>query len=198
MKPKYALTKLAPLLKEANFTCHEAKALGVTSMTLAYYARTGSLIRIGRGVYRGAHSPSMEDFRWEDLTVTMTKIKNGVICLTTALAIYEMTDEIPRKHWIAIHNKTRHRADSSTKIVRMRNMELGKTTIKINNMKLPIFDRERTIVDAFRFLSIETAIKALRAGLALTGKEKINLEKIRKYSKILRVKIDPYLLGVTT
>ena len=142
--------------------------------------------------------PSMEDFRWEDLTLTMRKIKNGVICLTTALAIYGLTDEIPRKHWIAIDNTTRHRADSSTKIVRMRNIELGKTTIKINSMRLSIFDRERTIVDAFRFLSIETAIKALRKGLSLAGNEKLRIEKLRKYAKILRVKIDPYLLGVST
>ncbi len=180
-----------------SFTCSEAEARGVTSSTLAYYVEAGSLIRLTRGVYRGINSPSMEDFRWEDLTVTMSKIKNGVICLTTALAIYDLTDEIPRQHWIAIPNQTRHRADSRTKIVRMRDIELGKTTIKINNTKLAIFDRERTIVDAFRFLSIETAIKALRKGLALSGKEKIRIEKLREYSKMLRINIAPYLLGVS-
>lgn len=198
MKPRYALVRLASLLKEPNFTCQEALALGVTSSTLAYYAKTGDLIHVNRGVYRGINAPSMEDFRWEDLTLTMRKIKNGVICLTTALAIYGLTDEIPRKHWIAINNTTRHRADNSTKIVRMRNISLGKTTVKINSTRLPIFNRERTIVDSFRFLSIETAIKALRKGLSLTGKEKVRIEKLREYAKILRVKIDPYLLGLTT
>lgn len=198
MKTQSALTKIKPLLKRPSFTTHEAAALGVTSPTLAYYVRTGHLLRLNRGIYRGADSPSMEDFRWEDLTLTMSKIKKGVICLTTALAIYELTDEIPRQHWIAISNETRHRADRFTKIIRMRNIELGKTTIKINNRRLPIFDRERTIVDAFRFLSIEVAIKALRAGLAFSGKEKIRMEKLSKYAKILRVKIDPYILGATT
>lgn len=173
-------------------------AFGVNSSTLAYYVRTGDVIRLTRGVYRGIHSSSLEDFRWEDLILTMSKIKNGVICLTTALAIYGITEEIPRQHWIAINNKTRHRADSSTKIIRMRNIELGKTTIKINKLTLSIFDRERTIVDAFRFLSIETAIKALREGFALSGKEKIRIEKLREYAKILRVNIDPYIIGATT
>lgn len=197
MKPKNALKRLDALLMKPSFTSHEAEKVGVTSSTLAYYVSTGDLYRLSRGVYRGANSPMMEDFRWEDLTVTMTKIKNGIICLTTALAIYELTDEIPRKHWIAVPNSTRHRADNSTKIVRMRNVELGKTTIKINNLNLSIFDKERTIVDAFRFLSIETAIKALRNGLLLKGKEKINIEKMRNYSRILRVNIDPYILGAT-
>lgn len=198
MKSRYALVLLAPLLKKPRFTCQEAAALGVISSTLAYYVKTGDLLRISRGVYRGLYAPSMEDFRWEDLTLTMCRIKNGVICLTTALAIYGLTDEIPRIHWIAIDNKTRHRADSTTKIVRMRNIELGKTTIKINSTELTIFDRERTIVDTFRFLSIETGIKALRKGFSLTGKEKLRIEKLRQYAKILRVKIDPYILGVTT
>lgn len=198
MKPKNALEKLAPLLKKPSFTCQDAVMRGVSPSTLAYYVKTGDLSRIGRGVYRGVNSPSMEDFRWEDLTLKMTTINNGVICLITALSIYDLTEEIPRKHWIAISNKTRHRADGSTKITRMRNIELGKTTIKINNVSLPIFDRERTIVDAFRFLSIETALKALRKALSLSGKEKINIEKLTKYSKILRVKIAPYLLGLTT
>ena len=198
MKSKHAITKLGLLLKKPSFTCQEAEAAGVSSSTIAYYARTGDLIRLNRGVYRGAQSPGMEDFRWEDLILTMSKIKNGVICLITALAIYELTEEIPRQYWIAISNKTRHRADRLTRIIRMRNIELGKTTIKINNIKLSIFDRERTIVDAFRFLSIEIAIKALRAGLALSGKNKIRMEKLREYAKILRINIDPYILGATT
>jgi len=197
MKPKLALKKLEPLLGKPSFTSQEAKDLGVTSATLAHYVKTGELIRLTRGVYKGVNAPSMEEFRWEDLTIAMAKVKNGVICLTTALAIYELTDEIPRQHWIAIHNDTRHRTNSSIRIVRMRNIELGKATIRINGVTLSIFDPERTIVDAFRFLSIETAIKALRNALALTGKKKINIAKLRKYAKILRVKIEPYLIGVS-
>lgn len=198
MKPKTALKKLKSLLKKPSFTSQEAKQIGVSSATLAYYVNAGYLYRINRGVYRSVNSPSMDDFRWEDLTITMSKIKNGIICLTTALAIYNLTEEIPRKHWIAVANKTRHRADNYTKIVRMRNIDLGKTIIKINHLNLPIFDKERTIVDAFRFLSIETAIKALRKGLSLSGKEKINIEKLKRYSKILRINIKPYLLGLST
>lgn len=53
----------------------------------------------------------------------------------------------------------------NTKVVRMRNFVLGKTTIKIGNTTLSIFNRERTIVDAFRHLGRETALKALKVSL---------------------------------
>lgn len=196
MKPKTALTKLKPLLKAAYFSSADARKLGVSAATLSYYAKRGDLERLGHGVYRGIESPTMSDFRWGDLANTLSKISNGVICLTTALALYELTDEIPKQHWIAISNDTSHTAAPLTKIVRLRNMELGISTIKIDSFKLPIFDRERTIVDAFRLLSLETAIKALRNGLKSQNSDRISVTKIRQYANILRVKIEPYLLGV--
>ena len=196
MQSKSALTKLAPLLKKPSFTSSEARELGVSSANLAYYVKKDELLRIGHGVYRAIDAPTIEDFRWEDLVHTVAKIKQGVICLTTALAIYELTDETPRRHWIAIPNETSHQADAKTKIVRLRNIELGKMTIEFDGVSLPIFDRERTIVDAFRFLSKETAIKALRNGLRRQASSKISVSKLREYAKILHVKIEPYLLGV--
>ena len=51
----------------------------------------------------------------------------------------------------------------------MRNMSLGLTTVKMGKYKVKIFDRERTIVDAFRYLSDEIAIKALQAYLKLSS-----------------------------
>ena len=80
----------------------------------------------------------------------------------------------------------------------MRNMSLGRTHMKIDGITIPIFDRERTIVDAFRYLSRETAIKALREALTKRKDEKINLEKLYKYSKELRVNINDYIMAMTT
>ncbi len=187
------------LLKAPSFTSQDAKALGVSSSLLAYYVKRGDIARLAHGVYRGSNAPTISDFRWEDLVTAIARVKNGVICLSSALALYELTDDIPHQHWIAIQNSTRCRiSNDAINIVRMRNMKLGRTTIKIDGLTLPIFDSERTIIDAFRYLSIENAIKALRTAVSLSGRKKINLEKIRKYAKILRVNIEPYLLGVST
>jgi len=198
MRPKSAIKQLHPLLQIPSFTTRDAARVGVNSATLGYYAKSGELERIDRGIYRSVHAPIIENFRWEDLIVAAQKVKGGVICLTSALAFYELTEEIPRQHWIAIENKTRHRADPSTKIVRMRNLTLGKTEEEIDKITVSIFDRERTIVDSFRYLSRETAIKSLKMAMGQKGTKKIDLEKIRKYAKLLRVKIEPYILAVTT
>jgi predicted transcriptional regulator of viral defense system len=194
MKPKAAIQRLKPLLKASSFTSEQAKAYKVSSAVLAYYVKIGELVRFARGVYGGINSPGIKDFRWEDLIQAISQVKQGVICLTSALALYQLTEEIPRQHWIAIPNSTRHRSNNSVKIIRLRNIKLGKIYIELDGNKLPIFDRERTIVDAFSYLGKETALKALRVTLIKKGKEKIDLEKIRQYAKILRVKIEPYLL----
>lgn len=198
MRRSVALNKIKSLLNSPSFTSEEAKACGVSAATLAHYIKSGKIVRIGRGIYRGAEVQVTTDFRWEDLVEAVRKTKGGIICLVSALALYDITEEIPRQFWIAVNHKTRHRADRSTKVVRMRNIELGKTEIEVGGTKLPIFDRERTIVDSFRFLSLETAIKALRFGLRKKGNEKIDLEKIADYARKLRVKIDPYIQAETT
>jgi predicted transcriptional regulator of viral defense system len=198
MKPKNALEKLRPLLHLPSFTSQDAYLLGVTAATLAYYVKQKELIRIGHGVYRGTNALIVSDFRWEDLVEAMQRVRKGVVCLTSALSLYHLTEEIPSQHWIAIRNDTLHRgAMPTTKIIRMRNLELGKTTIKIGKIILPIFDRERTIVDSFRYLGRETALKALKMALKKRGTEKIDIEKIRKYAKQLRIKIEPFLMVMT-
>ena len=199
MRPKTALKQLGNLLKAPSFTAQEAAHLGVPSASLAHYAKRGDLERIARGVYRSSGAPTIDNFRWEDLFAATRSVKDGVICLVSALAVYDLTEEIPRQHWIAVDHSTRHRAPQSVKVIRMRNLKLGRTEIAMNGIKLPIFDRERTIVDAFRSLGLETAIKALRAALAIKKREeRINLEKLRLYAKVLRVPIEPYVLAVTT
>jgi predicted transcriptional regulator of viral defense system len=198
MKPKTAIQKIQSLTTSSSFTSEEAKKLGVSAASLAYYVKTRELERLARGVYKGINAPSIDNFQWEDLITAVKQTKSGVICLVSALALYDLTDEIPRQHWIAIPNSTRHRAPRSVRVVRMRNMSLGKTHIKIDNIIIPIFDRERTIIDAFKYLSKEIAIKALKRALTKSKKDKINLETLRSYANALRVNISTYIMAITT
>jgi predicted transcriptional regulator of viral defense system len=124
-------------------------------------------------------------------------VPGGVVCLISALSIYDLTEEIPRQFWIAIRHNTSYKGNSMVKVVRMRNLDLGKTKIKLGGMIISIFDKERTIVDAFRYLGRETAVKALKKAIMLEGADKIDLEKTRQYAKKLRVNQDSYILAVT-
>ena len=190
--------KLKPLLKKTLFHAWEAEKRGVYPSLLTYYAKKGLIEKLNRGIYRGKEAVLNVGFQWEDLILTAKSIPKGVICLTSALALYELTEEIPRFHWIAIPNSSRPPKRKGVKIIRVRNFKLGKTKMKFGKETITIFDKERTIVDSFRFLGRETAIKALKESLKIKGQNKINLRKMQRYSEKLRYNIDPYILTATT
>lgn len=198
MRSKKALALLSPLLGKGYFTSQEARERGVHPATLCYYVKIGHLRRIRRGVYQKADYQNPSSFRWEDLIKAVHSIKGGVVCLISALAVYNLTEEIPRQHWIAIRHGTSVKAHKGIKIVRYRDIELGKTEIELEGTPVPIFNRERTIIDAFRLLSRETAIKALKMAIAQGGKDRLHLVRLQEYANKLQVSITPYLLSVTT
>ncbi len=103
-----------------------------------------------------------------------------------------LADEIMREFWIAVHTKGKN-----TRIVRMRNTKLGLTTVQIGVKSIKVFDRERTILDTFRYLDKETALKALQTYLKTTNEAKPNFKKLLHYAKLLRVDITSYIEAYT-
>lgn len=198
MKPISKLQILSPLLKKPFFTSKEARKMGVHPSVLSYYLKTGHLKRISRGVYQATDYQNPSAFRWTDLIEAVYSIEGGVICLISALAIYDLTEEIPREHWIAVRHGTSVKARRHLKIIRLRNIETGKTTIELEGVKISIFDKERTIIDSFRLLSLETAIKALKTAISQKGKNRLDLKKLQVYARKFRVDIAPYLMSITT
>lgn len=198
MRPQTTLGILSPLLKKPFFTSQEAKAVGVHPALLSHYVKTGHLKRVRRGVYQASGYQNPTAFRWEDLIEAVYAIKGGVVCLISALAIYDLTEEIPRQYWIAVQHGRSIKQNRNLKIIQLRNMELGRTDIELEGSLVPIFDRERTLIDAFRLLSREIAIKALKMAIAQGKKNRIDLVKLQTYAKKLRVNINPYLISFTT
>jgi hypothetical protein len=84
--------------------------------------------------YINTQHPPRVDFEWEDLVYTTLSISNGVITGVSALAIYGLTEEVARFHWIAVPNATSKGDRPNLKLVRVRNLELGRTTIKIGDL----------------------------------------------------------------
>lgn len=196
IKSKY-IAAFKTLLKSPVFSSAEGKEAGIPSRMLAYFCSKGEIERVGRGIYRIKHVDFDRDFEWEDLAMAALSIPNGVICLISALCYYGLTEEIMREFWIAIPNSTTSPVRENTHIVRMRNTSLGKTMIKIGNQKLKIFDRERTIIDAFRYLDREIALKALQTYLKTDKNIKPDIDKLLKYAKNLRVNLIPYISAFT-
>jgi predicted transcriptional regulator of viral defense system len=180
------------------FTAAEARAAGIPSRMLSHFCKKGLIERVARGVYRGSQAKIKIDFQWEDLALVALSIPNGVICLISALCYYGLTDQIMREFWIAIPNASKSPQRQKTRIIRMRNIELGQKEIQMGVHRLKIFDKERTIVDSFRYLSREVAIKALQTYLRQTSSGKPNLDKLMKYAKSLHVDIHPFIMALTT
>lgn len=180
------------------FTAAEARAAGIPSRMLSHFCKKGVIERLSRGVYKGALAKLEIDFEWEDLALAAMSISNGVICLISALCYYGLTDQIMREFWIAIPHASKSPQRPKTRIIRMRNIELGQTEIQIGTCHLKIFDKERTIIDSFRYLSREVAIKALQVYLRQKSPERPNLDKLMKYAKSLRVNIHPFIMALTT
>lgn len=198
MRPQVCLQLLTPLLNQPSFTSKQARDIGIPTAVLSYYVKAEKLKRIRRGVYQASDYQNSETFRWADLIEAVHSINGGVVCLISALAVYDLTEEIPRQHWIGIRHETSARSDHQIKIVRFRDLNLGKIEMELEGVYISIFDRERTIVDAFRLLSRETAIKALKSAITQGGKNRIDLIKLEAYAEALQVNIAPYLMSITT
>ena len=190
--------KLRKILKKPLFSAKDAKKAGIYPSLINYYIKKGYVERVSRGIYKSAFSELDVDFQWEDLVITTNSVPNGVVCLLSALAFYELTDEIPRQHWIAVPHGTTVPKRPHTRFIRFRNMNLGKTKLKIGNEEIQIFNRERTIIDSFRLLSAEVFIKALKSGLKKSDSDAVSIKKLQQYAKKQHINITPYILATTT
>ena len=190
-------TAVQKLLRKPLVHSRDFRENGHPSGLLSYYQSQGVIRKVERGLYCNVKKPPKIDFKWEDLVYTVLSIPNGIITGISALDIYELTEEIPRFHWIAIPNNTSIGSRPSVTAIRTRNHELGASSIKIGDVKVPIYEKERLLPEAFKLLSRETAIKALKE--AFSSKKKCpDIDKLVNYSKKLRVNIIPYLEVVTT
>lgn len=189
--------KLDKLAIRPFFTAQDAKKLGISGRMLSHYVKTGKIVRIAHGIYQGSmYEPPSEGLPWEDLAIAVSGVKGGVVCLISALVYYELTDERMTEFWIAVPNSRSKAHFPMSRIVRMRNMDLGVTTVEMAGIKVKIFDIERTIVDSFRLLDNETALKALKIYLT-SPKTKVDLDKMDRYITKLRAsKVRDYLTAL--
>ena len=191
------IQQLEPFHHVSFFTTKEAVKRDVPRHALAYLVKRGDLERIYPGAYRFSEYEPEVEFQWENLALVAASIPNGVICLISALVYYDLTDQVMREIWIAVPHASYSPKRPNTRIVRMRNMDLGRIRIALGEYNVQIFDRERCVIDAFRYLSKEIAIKALQRYLESTT-WKPDPKKLGTYAKALRVNITPYILSYTT
>ena len=77
----------------------ELKAAGITAATLSRMVEGGEVVRLARGLYQLADAPLDTHHA---LAAASKRVPKGVVCLVSALAFHGLTDQLPRRVWIAI------------------------------------------------------------------------------------------------
>ncbi|MEM7706200.1 MAG: type IV toxin-antitoxin system AbiEi family antitoxin domain-containing protein [Pseudomonadota bacterium] len=169
-----------PLLR-----ARDLRAAGIAASTIARATRAGTIVRAARGLYQ---LPNSELDLESALAEASMRVPRGIICMTSALAYHRLTDQMPRKVWLAIGAKDWEPSVDypPIRIVRFRSpyLEYGVEHHLISGVDVPIYSIAKSLADAFRsrrFVDRSVAIECLRnalkerkatpAVIALTAKE---------------------------
>jgi predicted transcriptional regulator of viral defense system len=147
----------------------ELRAAGVTAATVSRMEKDGELIRLARGLYQLADA---EIDPHHALAEAAKRLPKAVVCLTSALAFHGLTDQLPRRTWIAIGHKdwAPKQTSAALRVVRMTDALLADSieTHRIAGVKVKIFGVARTIVDCFRHrraVGLAVALEGLQEAL---------------------------------
>lgn len=171
------------IAKSADFV-----AAGIRAVDVVNLCNAGYLDRVRHGYYQMAEQHVTTE---EQMLATL--IPQGIVCVESALFHYGYSDFAPRKWSIAVpRSVSRAKLDVDvlpvqTYFVQQDLYELGKTTGDFDGVTLPVYDRERTICDCFKYrsrLDNELFSKALNA---YANDPKKNLSNLSVYAKKLRV-----------
>lgn len=160
---------LEHLKTHAPARARELEDAGVSAAAISRAVQSGEILRLGRGLYG---LPGSAPDTHENLIEIAKRAPKAVICLTSALAFHGLTDQLPRRVWIAIGAKDWEPKITYPKIRAVRFREpyfsgdveehqIGGATIRM--YRIP-----KTLADAFRnqrLVDRSVAIEALKAAI---------------------------------
>lgn len=108
----------------------------------------GVLFKIDKGVYS-------EKEYVPEIAVICFKYPSSVITLNTAFYLYGLTDEIPDEYYLATKREAAPITNALVKQIFMDKslLDVGKTTIDEKGYQIPIFDKERMLIELIRYKS---------------------------------------------
>ena len=174
----------------------EVLKLGVHRDTLRAMRDQGLVEQVSRGLYRVADGQQLVQ---PDLATVARRVPGAVVCLVSALALHELTTQIPHAVDIALERgRRRPRIEHppvnvywwSTAALRD-----GVEKRTFGGVEVLVTSAERSVADAFRYrtqLGLDLAVEALRAWKERRGSRP---EKLLVAARTVRVEkvIRPYL-----
>lgn len=178
------------LLGRLPVTFRYAQALEVLSEhQLRLLIDGGSVVALSRGLYR-----KRDWLGDEDLVEIAARSPKATLCLRSALARYELIDEIPAEIDVAVPRGSW--APATVAPVRWRHFdpetfEVGRERLDVGgNQDIGIYSAERSIIDAFRMRHIEgadLANEALKRWLRRGGQPSALLSLARSFPRVQTV-----------
>ena len=150
------------------FRPHQIDELGMTYDQLRRLVSTGAVEHVARGLYRLAGEEPTEH---ETIAAVCARVPNAVVCLLTALGVYEIGTRLPHEVWIAIPHKARPpRLRFRTRVVRFSGAawSYGVRDTQFDGVPARMTSPARTVVDCFRFerlIGREAALEAVHDAL---------------------------------
>lgn len=174
----------------------ELRSQGVTAATLSRMAAEGRVLRLTRGLYQLADAPIEEQ---HTLAEAAKRVPKAVVCLVSALAFHGLTDQHPRRVWLAIGQKDwAPKLDApAVRLLRLTNALLAADVehVTIEGVDVKVFSVVRTVIDLFRHerlvglpVAIEGLKETLRSRRAQPGVIAARAESLGAWTKI-----KPYL-----
>lgn len=147
----------------------ELREAGISPQTIARAVVTGEIERISRGIYQKRGSEIEEN---QILAEAAIRVPKGVIALVSALAFHGLTDQMPRRIWMAIGTSDWAPVQSypPMRMVRFaeRYLRQGVENHMIAGLEVPIYSVPKTLADLFRnskLVDRSVAVEGLRAAI---------------------------------
>jgi predicted transcriptional regulator of viral defense system len=165
--PDNQMTKALAVLRRNGLTrLSEFRREGITAATISRLEAAGTISRLARGLYQ---LPDAVVGPNHTLAEASKLVPKGIICLTSALAFHELTDQVPARVWLAIGPKDwRPRLEYPPMRFAhfsIKQLRAGIERHNIEGVSVPIFSIAKTIADLFRYrriVGINVAIEGLR------------------------------------
>lgn len=178
----------------------ELRAEGVTAATMSRMERNGEVLRLARGLYQ---LPDVPLDVHHSLAEAAKRLPKGVVCLVSALAFHDLTDQLPRHVWMAIGQKDwAPKADGvSIRLVRFTDRLLadGVEFHTVEGVSVKVFGIAKTIADCFRYrnkIGLSVAIEGLQEALRQRKATPDEIAKQAERGAVATV-IRPYLEALT-
>jgi len=187
----------------------ELKAASFQTRDIARLLKEGTIIKVKPGLYRlvtlGDVVIRLPRIKGSGSTISQELIDvskalpDGVICLASALAFYDLTTFNPSEIYVAIPNAAKvPKIDYPPLRVfyfRERFYKPGIEKIEVPNCTIRIYNKEKTICDMLRYRNKYGDDLALESLKTYLSRKEANVNKLRKYAEICQVKtvMMPYL-----